>query len=83
MIEIIDVREADSNENQYGDVNVDIHKEYNELVFKYAELLTKHLNLLKKYKATLESERDLLKQNIYLKEKFVNDRIKYSGVSEM
>lgn len=57
-------------EGEYEDVNSDIHREYNILVFKYAELLSKYLQVTR----DLEEKIDELST---LKEDLKRERVKY------
>lgn len=54
-------------EDEYEDVNSDIHKEYNLLVFKYAELLNSHLRLKKQYMDLVNKDNEHLQELIFLK----------------
>lgn len=54
----------------FEDVNSDIHKEYNILVFKYASLLSQYLKVSKE----LENKIDELTN---LKEELKSERVKY------
>jgi len=54
-------------DGEYEDVNSDIHKEYNLLVFKYAELLNEHLQLKKKFSELLDRDNDHLRELLFLK----------------
>ena len=57
----------------FDDVNSDIHKEYNVLVFKYAALLSSYLNVSRE----LEHKIDELTN---LKEELKSERVKYGTV---
>lgn len=57
----------------FEDVNSDIHKEYNILVFKYASLLSQYLKVSKE----LENKIDELTN---LKEELKSERVKYGTV---
>ena len=58
---------------EFEDVNSDIHKEYNVLVFKYASLLSQYLNISRE----LEEKTEELNN---LKEELKSERVKYGSV---
>ncbi len=63
----------DYEPGEYEDVNSDIHREYNVLVFKYAELLSRYLNVTRE----LETKIDELST---MKEELKRERVKYGTV---
>lgn len=68
---MIDVKSLEEETlGEYEDVNSDIHREYNLLVYKYAMLLSKFMNLEKDYQ-------EVSKELNFYKERFKNE-IRYS-----
>lgn len=68
---MIDVKEKtieDEHIGEYDSKDMDIHKEYNLLVFKYAQLLSNYLQLQKEYAELLDRDNQTLKELIFLKE---------------
>lgn len=70
---MIDIKQINEDPQEFEDVNVDIHKEYNYLVMKYAQLLGEYLNLLKDYNNTVKEKADLENKLLYYREKVTND----------
>lgn len=66
---------------EYEDVESDIHKEYNLLVFKYAQLLSNYLHLQKDYADLLDRDNQALKELIFLKES-MKKNIRFGSLPE-
>lgn len=80
---MIGVKPVNEDPQEFEDVNSDIHKEYNLLVFKYAQLLREYLDISKRYAELLDHDNQVMKELIDIKERYLNDRTTYKGVSEM
>ena len=70
MIDVKSIEEEVGEHEEYEDVNSDIHREYNLLVYKYASLLANYMSLKKEFQ-------DQSKELNFYKERFKNE-IRYS-----
>lgn len=77
---MIEVKPVNQDPQEYEDVNSDIHKEYNLLVFKYAELLKCYMELSKQHKDLVDHDKAVTRELNDLKERYLNDKTKYSAM---
>lgn len=79
MIEVKRDESIDISEDDFEDVNIGIHKEYDMLVFRYANLLKQFLDLNKDYMKLVETHSEMEKELAELKEMHRKRSVKFCG----